>query len=327
MAVVDVHTHMLTEEWVTLLSEHGGRYRVEPVPGGNRGVRIGDAPMMTITDGMFDYDKRISDMDKAGVDVAVVSLTCPNVYWGGEAISLRAAQLVNDSMSAAQRSFPDRIRWMASLPWQYPDRALAELDRACATGAVGVMVLANIDGASLSDPKFDEVWAEIDRRALPVLVHPSAPPGIEALDLARHYLVATVGFTFDTTLAVGRLIFDGFLDRFPNLKLIAAHAGGALPYLVSRMDHWHRTYEELRQHAPDAPSEYARRVYFDSVTYDRRALELCVAIAGPDHVMYGSDYPHKVGDMSGCLELVDTLSDSVASAIRGGNAERIFQLS
>lgn len=327
MAVVDVHTHMLSEDWVRLLAEHGGRYRVEPVPGGNRGVRIGTAPMMTITDGMFDYDKRVVDMDKAGVDVAVVSLTCPNVYWGGEDISLRAAAVVNDSMADAQRGYPDRIRWMASLPWQYPARAIAELERACAAGAVGVMVLANIDGASLSDPRFAAIWAEIDRRALPVLVHPSAPPGADALDLGRHYLVATVGFTFDTTLAVGRLIFDGFLDRYPNLKLIAGHAGGALPYVISRMDHWHRTYEELRRDAAERPSEYARRVYFDSVTYDRRALELCVAVAGPDQVLYGSDYPHKVGDMAGCLELVDSLPGPVARAVRGANAQRIFQLS
>lgn len=327
MAVVDVHTHMLSEEWVTLLSTYGGRYRVEPVPGGNRGVRVGSAPMMTITDGMFDYDRRVTDMNKAGVDVAVVSLTCPNAYWGGDEISLRAAQVVNDSMAAAQRTYPDRIRWMASLPWQYPELAIAELARACAAGAVGVMVLANIDGASLSDPRFATIWAEIDRRGLPVLVHPSAPPGVEDLDLARHYLVATVGFTFDTTLAVGRLIFDGFLDRYPNLKLIAAHAGGALPYLISRMDHWHRTYEELRHDAPEAPSAYAERVYFDSVTYDRRALDLCVALAGPEHVLYGSDYPHKVGDMIGCLELVDSLSGSLPRGIRGDNAERIFQLS
>lgn len=326
MAVVDIHTHMLSEAWVDLLAQHGGHYRLEPVPGGSRGIRIGDAPMMTITDGMFDYDKRIADMDEAGVDIAVVSLTCPNVYWGGEDVSSRAAQLVNDSMADAQRSYPDRIRWMASLPWQYPDRALVELDRAHSAGAVGVMVLANIDGASLSDPRFEPVWAEVDRRALPVLVHPSAPPAVEHLSLERHYLVATVGFTFDTTLAVSRLMFDGFFDRFPHLKLIAAHAGGTLPYLVSRMDHWHHTFDELRQNAAAAPSEYAQRIYFDSVTYDRRALELCVGVSGPEHVLYGSDYPHKVGDMRGCLELVDSLPDPVARGIRGDNAERIFQL-
>lgn len=326
MTVIDVHTHMLNEQWVALLAEHGGHYRVEAVPGGNRGVRAGNAPMMTITPAMFDYEQRIADMDAAGVDLAVISLTCPNVYWGSADVSLRAARSVNDSMAEAQRAFPDRIRWLASLPWQFPERAVDELDRACNAGAVGVMVLANIDGASLSDAQFAPVWAEIDRRALPVLIHPSAPPGVDQLDMAQYYLVATVGFPFDTTLAVGRLIFDGFLDRFPHVKLIAGHAGGALPYIASRMDHWHQTFEELRAGVQQAPSEYLRRIYFDSVTYAREPLELCIGAAGAGNVLYGSDYPHKVGDMKGRLELVHALGEPTARAVQGANAQRLFEL-
>lgn len=326
MTVIDVHTHMLSEQWARLLDEHGGAYRIDEVPGGRRGVRARGAPLMTITPGMFDYELRLSNMDKSGVDLAIVSLTCPNVYWGGAEISRKAAQLMNDSMAAAQRDHPDRIRWLASLPWQYPHDAVTELRRACDAGAVGVMVLANIDGMSLSDPRLEPVWAEIDRRALPVLVHPTVPPGVEHLDMASYYLVATVGFPFDTTLGIARLIFDGFFDRFPHLKLIASHAGGALPYLASRMDHWHRTFDELRVNAEHPPSEYLRHIYFDAVTYEQGALQLCVEAGGAEHVLYGSDYPHKVGDMKGCLDRVDALASNNAKAIRGTNAERIFAL-
>jgi aminocarboxymuconate-semialdehyde decarboxylase len=326
MAVIDVHTHMMDEGWARLLDEHGGDYRIDRVPGGPRGIRARGAPLMTMTPAMFDYRQRIADMDAAGVDLAIVSLTCPNVYWGGREISLRAARIINDSMAAAQRDHPDRIRWLASLPWQYPQDAVAELDRACAAGAVGVMVLANISGLSLSDSSLEPIWTEIDRRALPVLVHPSTPPGVEHLDMTRYYLVATVGFPFDTTLGIARLIFDGFFDRFPNLKLIASHAGGALPYIASRMDHWFGTFSELRVKAEHPPSEYLRHIYFDAVTYEQRALELCVAAAGGDHVLYGSDYPHKVGDMAGCLERVNSLDSRTAQGIRGANAERVFNL-
>jgi len=281
---------------------------------------------MTMTPAMFDYRKRLSDMDAAGVDVAVVSLTCPNVYWGSQEISSTAARIINDSMASAQREYPDRIRWLASLPWQYPQAAIAELDRACAAGAVGVMVLANISGMSLSDPSVEPIWAEIDRRALPVLVHPSVVPGVQHLDMNDYYLVATVGFPFDTTLGVARLIFDGFFDRFPNLKLIASHAGGALPYIASRMDHWHKTFDELRVNTKHTPSDYLGHLYFDAVTYERESLALCLGVGGAEHVLYGSDYPHKVGDMKGCLARVDELPSTTAQAIRGANAERIFAL-
>src|SRR5258707_1318654 len=91
------------------------------------------------------------------------------------------------------------------------------------------MVLANIDGKPLTDPAFASIWKAIDERNLPVLVHPSAPPGVAEMAMHEFQLTAPIGFTFDTSLAIGRCIFDGFLDRYPNLKLIAAHGGGALP--------------------------------------------------------------------------------------------------
>jgi aminocarboxymuconate-semialdehyde decarboxylase len=139
-------------------------------------------------------------------------------------------------LADAQRTHGDRIRWFASLPWEYPDRAIAELARSCDEGAVGVMVIANIAGRSLTEPAFAPVWAEIDRRALPVLVHPGEPPGADLMDMGSYDLSWSVGFMFDTTLAFTRMIFDGFLDRYPALKLIAAHGGGTLPYLVGRFE-------------------------------------------------------------------------------------------
>ena len=105
---------------------------------------------------------------------------------------------MNDDMAAARTAHPERLRWFASLPWQYPDRALPELERAATAGASGVMVLANIDGQPLTDPVYAPIWSAIDARALPVLVHPTAPPGVGAMDMSRFQLTASIGFTFDT---------------------------------------------------------------------------------------------------------------------------------
>ncbi|HQU50522.1 MAG TPA: amidohydrolase family protein, partial [Casimicrobiaceae bacterium] len=231
--VIDVHTHCLTEDWFRLLQEHGGpRYTVKAVTGGLRAIHLDGAPFMTPVPAMFDYAVRLRAMDECGVDICVVSLSCPNVYWGGPEVSSQAARLMNDDMAVAQRAHPDGLRYFASLPWQYGDRALAELERACANGASGVMVLANIGGRSLTDPAFEPIWSAIDARGLPVLVHPTAPPGVAELDMARFQLTASIGFTFDTSLAVARMIYDGFFERYRRLKLIASHGCGALPYLI-----------------------------------------------------------------------------------------------
>jgi aminocarboxymuconate-semialdehyde decarboxylase len=327
MTVIDVHTHMLTQEWIDLLSRHGGpKYEVKNTAANQRAIHLYGAPFMTLFAGMWDYDLRIKKMDEAGVDVAIVSLSCPNVYFN-EAVSLQAARQVNDSMAEQQRARPQRIRWMASLPWQIPDAATAELQRAHKAGAVGVMVLANIDGRDLTDPLFAPVWAEIDRLALPVLVHPTAPQGVRDLHMHEFGLVPPIGFVFDTTLAVSRMILSGFLDRYTKLKIIAAHGGGALPYLAGRLDRCHEMIPACSSATKERPSRYLQRIYYDTVVYELSALKLCIEVAGsPENVLYGSDYPHNIGDMQGCLARVNALPVEQRKPIAGKNAERLFRL-
>jgi aminocarboxymuconate-semialdehyde decarboxylase len=328
MSVIDIHTHMLTLDFLELMRRSsGGKYEIKKTKAGQDTIFHDGAPFMTLFSGMWDYDERIRAMDAAKVDVAVVSLTSPNVYWGDRAISLKAAQMVNDSMAEQQRARPDRIRWFCSLPWQFAAAAKAELVRTTANGAVGVMVLANIDGDDLTDPKFAPVWQEIDRRALPVLVHPTAPQGVRELHMHELGLVPPVGFMIDTTLAFARMIYAGFIDTYPNLKLIAAHGGATLPYIAGRLDRCHEMIPACAEVIKDKPSLYLQRIWYDSVVYDQRALELCIAVAGSaERVLYGSDYPHNIGDMAGCLARVNALGPERATRIAGKNAERLFRL-
>jgi len=327
LRVIDVHTHMLSDAYLALLKKHGGGYRVKKVVGGQSGIFKDGAPFMTLMPGMFDYELRIRAMDEAGVDIAIVTLTSPNVYWGPARVSLDAARKMNDDMAAQQKRYLERIRFMCSLPWQHAKLALAELRRACdELGAVGVMVLANIDGESLTHRKFSSIWREIDRRGLPVLVHPTAPPGTRQLDVQRYNLIASVGFMFDTSLAVSRMIFDGFFDRYPKLKLIASHGGGALPYLAGRLDICFQNMPACRERISASPSSYLRKIYYDSVVFQQESLELAVKVGGADNVLYGSDYPHNIGDMKGCLARVDALPGETRDKVRGGNAQRIFKL-
>ncbi|MDH5749952.1 MAG: amidohydrolase family protein, partial [Rhodospirillales bacterium] len=166
----------------------------------------------------------------------------------------------------------------------------------------------------------------IDKQGLPVLVHPSAPPGVGEMDMGKYNLVASVGFVFDTSLAVSRMIFDGFFDRYRNLKIIAAHGGGYLPYLAGRLDICYENMPSCRENISRLPSTYLPEIYYDSVLFTQEALELCVGVGGADNVLYGSDYPHNIGDMKGCLTRVDALPSDQRKKIRGENAMRIFGL-
>jgi aminocarboxymuconate-semialdehyde decarboxylase len=331
--VIDVHTHMLTQAWFDLLKKHGKpRYTVEEVKGGLHAIHLDGAPFMTPVPTMFDYDTRIARMNAARIDVSIVSLTCPNVYWGGEKVSSEAARIMNDSMADAQSTYKDRIRWFCSLPWEYPKAALDELKRSRKKGAVGVMVLANVNGKPLTDAALAPIWAEIDRQKLPVLIHPTAPPGTAEMGMHEFQLTASIGFTFDTSLAVARMMLDGFFERHPNLKIIASHGGGALPFLIGRLDICWDQIPATRaktDHRPSyytRPSECIRQVYCDSVVFRQDALEMAIGAFGSDNVMYGSDYPHTIGDPFGCLARVDRLADGNRDKVRGRNAQRIFGL-
>ncbi|VTU20429.1 amidohydrolase family protein [Variovorax sp. PBL-E5] len=326
MTVIDVHTHMFTTQWLELLKAEGGMYNIKTRPDGQREIFRGDTPVVLPQAGHFDYDLRIKHMDAAGIDISIVSLTCPNVYWGGEEVSCRAARESNDNMAEAQRTYPDRIRWFTSLPWEYPQRAVEELERTCANGASGVMVLANVSGRSLTDPFFAPIWAEIDKRKLPVLVHPTDPPGVDMMDMTKFDLSWSVGFMFDTTLAFTRMIFEGFFDKYPHLKMIASHGGGTLPYLVGRFEKGDEVELAERRQMKRKPTDYLRHIYFDSITYNLGALQYLISVVGAEHVMLGTDWPHWVHDTKGAFANTARLPQDQTDAVRFANARRVFNL-
>lgn len=325
--VIDVHTHMVTREYLALLREKGApKYTFRTLPAGGEVIDKNGSPFFTLLPDMWDFPARIKAMDAAGVDIAVVSLTSPNAYLGDVDTSVAAARLMNDAFAEAQRTWPDRIRWFASLPWQHAAEAIAELHRARGMGAVGIMVIANIEEMSLTHEQFAPVWQAIDEAGLPVFIHPSVPPGGEMMDLSQYSLPAPVGFPFDTSLALARMLYDGFFDRYGNIRVIGAHGGGALPFLIGRLDFCYQNIPACASGAREKPSAYLDRIYLDAVVFTQGALSLCVETAGPDRVLYGSDYPHNIGDMAGCLARVDALDRGTRDRVRGANAIRLFGL-
>jgi aminocarboxymuconate-semialdehyde decarboxylase len=323
--IIDVHTHMLSAAYLeTMQGTADCPYTVRENSSGARAIFRGDTAFVTLTPEMFDWDARIRDMDAAGVDVAIVSLTSPNVYWGGREVSTATAAAMNDAMASASAAAPGRIRYFASLPWQYEDAAIAELRRAHAGGAVGVMVLANIGRVPLTDQRFAAIWGEIDRLGLPVLVHPTTPPGLDAMSMADYHLVWSTGFTFDTSLALARMIMDGFFDRYHKLTIIGAHAGGYLPFLISRLDKGFESFPQCRARIDRKPGSYLPQIYVDCIVYDKRTLDFTVDVFGAQNVLFGSDYPHKNGQMEEISDLVATLPAADRELVASKNAAALF---
>src|SRR5581483_853851 len=179
----------------------------------------------------------------------------------------------------------------------------------------------------LTDERYRPVWTEIEAMGLPVFIHPTLPKADYGLLVGGGALANAVGFTTETSLCFSRMIFEGFLDRFPRLKLIACHGGGALPYLAARLDRVWEQMTSATKRSKETPSHYIKhRLYYDTIVYDQETLAHLVSYVDKDRVMYGSDYPFSLGDMPGILARVDKLSARERDAVRSGNALALFGL-
>jgi len=318
---------MFGASWLKMLNEHGGpTYSAGTLSDGRDYLIEKGAAACALEKEAFDYDARIEAMNQHGIDISIVSLTSPNVYWGGEQISIKTAILANDEMAAGQRAYPDRIRWFASIPFEYPEAAIQELHRAVEIGAVGVMATASINGRHLIDPLFAPVWAEIDKLELPVLIHPTAPFGSKEAEFGiERILMPGAGFMFDTTIGIARMAVDGFFEQYQKLKIIASHGGGYLPYVNGRIDMFFKLETLSKFKIDRLPSEYFKQIYYDAVLYDPGALSLCIDIAGPEKVLFGTDFPMPC-DVPKLYDLIDSRPKDEAVAIKSSNAVKLFNL-
>lgn len=323
--VIDVHTHMFSPSWMAQVRAAGDP-DFKLGEGADDGALIYRGGIIgRIVPTMLDFDSRIAAMDAAGVDVALISLTAPNVYWGTRAQSAAAARAINDDFAAAEKQYGGRIRWMASLPFDNEEDALVELRRAKDAGAIGVCTLTNILGTPLTVPRYRRIFREIEAMQLPVFVHPTTP-FVDGMGFGEYGLFNTIGFTTESSLCFARLIYDGFFDELPKIDMIACHGGGAFPYLLSRFDIMWTRWDGAGARIKELPSTYLRRIHFDAIVYDQKTLNFLVDQVGADRVLYGSDYPFRIADMEGVLKRVDALAPDVRDAVRSGNALKLFDL-
>ena len=324
---IDLHTHFYPQEYLRALEVLDSSLQVTEDRNGNRIVKDRGARILTITQEMSDPLSRLREMDEAGIDIQVLSLSTPNVYFAADQDSLTLAQVTNDYLSSLCEEYPKRFLCLASVPLNNPDLALRELHRAIhELGMNGLIIGSNVNGVPLNSPQFKPFFEEVDRLGLAVLIHPMSPAGVELM--GEYALAPLIGFVFDTTLAVTRMVYEGMMEEFPHINLIVAHLGGAIPYLFERINNGYRAYAECRENLEKSPGEYLRRLYYDTVSFHEPALMCAYHTVGAEHMVLGSDYPHVIGNMREALSSIQglQLAEDEKQLILGQNALRILRL-
>jgi aminocarboxymuconate-semialdehyde decarboxylase len=322
--IVDFHNHYYPDGYLAALGD-GTNARLERDEHGRLLLHYpGDYNV--IVDGHRDLDERIRAMDAAGVDVQAISLTTPGVHIEEAARGVELARLVNDAFAVAARRHAGRFAPLAALPLQDPVASVAELERAVALGHRGALLFSNVNGRPLDDEAYLPLFEKLAELDVPAFIHPTNPASIEAI--ADYRLTALLGFLFDTTTAVTRLVFGGVLERVPRLKLVVGHLGGTLPYLAERIERGYEAYPECRERIRRPPREYFEQVYLDTVNFNPAALRLGLDFAGAGRLVLGTDYPHQVGYIDRALAAVRALPlDAAARAsVLGGNAAALLKL-
>jgi aminocarboxymuconate-semialdehyde decarboxylase len=302
----DLHTHFYTEAFFQTIRDLPSAFSFGTSSSGQTIITHHGARFFGVTPAMTDVAKRIEDMDRVGIDVEVVSLSTPNVFFADAAHQPEVAKMMNDSYADLIARHPKRFKGFASIPMDAPDAALAELHRALDTLKLnGVILLSNIGGRSLTSPEYRLFFEEANRMKLCIFLHPMIPAHS---DQFREYVLGPIiGFPFDTSLAVARMCYDGMFEELPDIRWIIGHLGGAIPYLMERMDNGFRDFADCRVKIDKLPSVYLKRLYYDTVSFSPHTLKMVRDMVGADHMVMGSDYPHLLGSIDRAVSSIETL--------------------
>ena len=238
---------------------------------------------------------RITDMDRDGIDVQALSI---NAFWyAPTAISRAACSTCRPPRLAEMcKAFPGRFVGYAPVALQFPDLAAEQLERGMKEfGLVGAAIGGSVEGEEIAAAKFDPFWKKAEELQALIFIHPQTAPqstGITKRVQGRGALGNVIGNPLETSLALAHLIFEGTLDRFPNLKICGAHGGGFLPSYAARMDHGCSVFPEQCKGPTlkKKPSEYLKQLYIDSLVFTGEALRHLVAEHGASQIMIGTDY-------------------------------------
>ena len=315
---VDIHCHAQVPEVWDLIKDYDLGQALRGQLDGPQGEGLN----------LNNVENRMAWMDEQGFDVQAVSIN-PFWYSADRELAVDIIKLQNEKIAELCASQPDRFVGLATIALQYPYLAAEQLeDGVQRLGLRGCLVGGSVNGQELADPRFHPFWAKAEELGCVVFIHPQ---GAVSIDNPRWQgngmLTNVIGNPLETTTALSHLIFEGTLDRFPGVKICAAHGGGYLPSYIGRSDVCGNRSAERCRPVEKPPSEYLKQLYFDSMVFSDEGLRHLVAEAGASQIILGTDYPY-----GWTHEAVDhvlrspTLSDTEKEAILGGNAVELLRI-
>lgn len=326
---IDIHSHVAVPQAAELVKPHLDVTKIPLVHFATpESKALGQKQEQDVADRITGYDKRLADLDAMGLDMQLVMPPPFQCYYTLPLdLAVKATHIVNDRLAEYVARKPDRFVALGSVPLQDGAEAAKELERGMKTlGFKGAEILTNVAGKELSDPAFAPFWKKAEELGALVLLHPNG--FTEGQRLTRFYFSNVIGNPFDTTLAIHYLIFDGVLERHPNLKILAVHGGGYLAAYSGRIDHAWGARSDAHGDLPHPPTSYLKKIYFDTVVFTPHQLETLVRVFGADKIIMGTDYPYDMAEFDpiGHLGSVGGFDASTIAAIAGGNAKKLLGL-
>jgi aminocarboxymuconate-semialdehyde decarboxylase len=324
LKVIDVQSHIITSSYMDFLLKNSKNPRIQE---GLSKYFLWYAHDLkySIDERMFSTDVKLESMKRAGIDMQILSIAMPGVDFLDPENGLDLAKKINDEISEIVDRYPNAFLGLATLPLQSVGEAVDELERAVKDLDLrGVEVFSNVAGKTLDDESFIPFYEKVVQLDVPIFLHPTKPLMSDAMK--KYGLLGSVGYLFDTTLAILEIVLGGVLEKYKRLKIILPHCGSTIPYLIGRIDHQFNMNEESREKISRLPSEYLKLVYFDTAqAFHKPAFDCCFAFSGKDKLMFGTDYPF--ADLSKSREFLESIiEDKSKEDIFHLNAEQLFKI-
>lgn len=325
--VIDIHCHREcgpATEIMNAEEERLGRVRLQY--GSDLTRKVNKAQLEYLRPKMDFLETRLADMDAMGVDIQAVAVAVYQYYyWADTEMGSKISRVVNEELAEQTAKFNGRFSPLGTVPMQDTEAAIKEL-KYCVEelGMKGLEIGSHVVGEEISSPRLDPFWAEVERLGAVIVIHTDGHTHKDRLQ--DHNFVNILGHAFEATLATGHLIFNGVMERYPNLKIVVVHGGGYLPAYAGRIDHAWRAREDVREGVPKPPGEYLKRFFFDTMVFEQDQLDFLIKKYGADHILLGTDYPYDMGDDDplGTIGKVEGLSQDQINLITGGNAARLL---
>lgn len=318
---LDIHAHILPETWPSLKDKYGYGGFIEldhHVPGRARMMRDDGTFFREIEENCWNPEAILRDMQQHNVD-AMVLCTVPVLfnYWAKPADTLDWSMFLNDHLAEVQRRYPGKFIGLGTMPMQHPEYAIAEMTRCIEKlGFPGMEIGTNVLGKNLDDESLFPIYEAAQSLGASLLVHPWEMLG--ANRTTKYFMQWLVGMPAETTLAICSMIFGGVFDRFPRLKVMFTHAGGAFPFTLGRISHGFFARPDLCNiHDIEDPRHYLGKFWVDGITHDQDALRYLINLVGADRIAYGTDYPFPLGDLEHgkFIEEMDDLGSETKDAL------------